>query len=141
MQNRIYNTQAIASSKKSQPRIQTSSVTPSHSVAAGSASTTASTTASTAGSTAKDELARVFNTALVSTQVGEKRDFSAELCELTESASFKTILNAVRQLARVQGVSERTAAEQVIQTFRKMDEIWGEYIFREGIDRLRNPRN
>lgn len=88
----------------------------------------------------KDDLARVFNTALLSTQAKEKRDFSSELFALTESASFKAILNAVHQVARVQGVSDRQAAEQVIQTFRKMDELWGEYVFREGLDKIRKPR-
>ncbi len=88
----------------------------------------------------RDELTRVFNTALVSTQAKQKRDFSTELYELTESASFKAILNAVRQLSRVQGISERQATEQVIQTFRKMDQIWEGYIFQEGLDRLRKPR-
>ena len=87
-----------------------------------------------------DDLLKVFNTAVVSSQVGTKRDFSAELRSLTQSASFKAILNAVRQLARVQGIQERQAAEQIIQTFRKIDEIWDEYMFREGVDRLRNPR-
>lgn len=89
----------------------------------------------------RDELTRIFNTALVSSQAGPKRDFSAELYELTEGAPFKAILNAVRQLACVQGVAERQAAEEMIRTFRKMDEIWGEYILREGLDRLRGPRS
>jgi hypothetical protein len=89
----------------------------------------------------KDDLIRVFNTALVSTQAGVKRDFSAELCALTESAPFKAVLNAVRQLACVQGIPERQAAEEVIKTFRKLDEIWGDYIYREGLDRLRGSRS
>src|SRR5687767_9981799 len=57
-----------------------------------------------------DELARVFNTALISTQTELKREFSAELSELTQSASFKAILSAVRHLSRVQGITERQAA-------------------------------
>jgi hypothetical protein len=89
----------------------------------------------------QDDLARTFHTVLVSSQAGSKRDFCAELYELTESASFKAILTAIRQLARVQGIQERQAAEQVIQTFRKVDEIWGEYLFREGIDRIRQGKN
>ena len=89
---------------------------------------------------AQDELARIFNTVLVSTQTDSKRDFSAELYALTESASFSAILSSVRNLARVQGISERQAAEQVIQTFRKLDEVWGDYLYREGIDRIRQPR-
>ena len=84
-----------------------------------------------------DELSKIFNTSLVSSKAKSKRDFSSELFALTDSTAFKTILNAVQQLARVQGISEKQAAEQVIQTFRRMDELWGEYLFHEGIDRLK----
>ncbi len=87
-----------------------------------------------------DDLARIFNSALVATQTGVKRDFSSELSELTESASFKAVLNAVRQLACVQGIPERQAAEEIIRTFKKLDEIWSNYISREGLDRLRSPK-
>lgn len=89
----------------------------------------------------QDNLTRIFNTALISSQSKEKRNLSSELYGLTESPAFKAVLNAVRQLARVQGTTERQAAEQVIQTFRKMDEIWNEYVFREGLERLRSPRS
>ncbi len=88
----------------------------------------------------QDSLARVFNAALVSTQIGTKRDFAAELHELMESTSFKAILTAIRHLSRIQNLTERQAAEQVLQTFRKMDALWGDYVFREGVDRLRGNK-
>lgn len=87
-----------------------------------------------------NDLARVFNAAVLCSRSKRKRDFSTELHELTESAAFKTILNSIRQLARVQGIKERQAAEEVIETFRKMDELWGEYMFCEGREKLRKPR-
>ena len=87
-----------------------------------------------------DELARVFNTVLVSTQSKGKRDFSGELCEVSESAPFKAILSAVRQLSRIHGITERQASEQIIQTFRKMDQIWGEYVFREGLEKIKSSK-
>jgi hypothetical protein len=90
----------------------------------------------TGGSTV-DDLARIFNTALVATRAESARDFSAELYALIESPAFRSILSAIKQMARAQGISEREAAEAVIQTFRKVDRIWGEYVFQEGIDRLR----
>ena len=88
-----------------------------------------------------EELSKIFNTSIVSSKAKAKRDFSSELFALTDSTAFKTILNAVQQLARVQGISEKQAAEQVIQTFRRMDELWGEYLFHEGIDRLKGHQN
>lgn len=87
-----------------------------------------------------EELTRIFNTALVSQQAGTTRDVSGELYQLTEGPAFQAILNAVRQLAQVQGVPERQAAEQMIVTFKKMDTLWREYLTREGLERLRGSR-
>ena len=84
-----------------------------------------------------DDLARVFNTALVSTRVGTVRDFSTELYTLVDSPAFRAILTAVRQLSRTTGATEKEAAETLIETFRKLDQIWSEYIFQEGVDRLK----
>ena len=90
----------------------------------------------------KDELVRIFNTALVSSKAGEKRrNFSSELCEVSEGLPFKAILSAIRQLARLEGITEKQAAEKTIQTFRKIDKIWTDYIFQEGLEKLRKPRS
>jgi hypothetical protein len=83
----------------------------------------------------------MFNTVLVSSRAKSKKDFSKDLLQLAESSSFKAILSAVKQLSRVQEITERQAVEQVIQTFRKMDELWGEYLFHEGLDRLREHKS
>lgn len=83
-----------------------------------------------------DELARIFNTAMVATRAQENRDFSAELFLLMESPAFRAILNAVRQHARLHGISEKVAAEQVIKTFRKLDDLWSSYTFQEGVEKI-----
>src|SRR6478736_4523434 len=90
------------------------------------------------GQARPDELIRIFNTALVSSQAGSNRDFSGEIFELMESPAFRAILGAVRQYARLQAMSEKQAAEQIISTFRKMDQVWRDYVFQEGVDRLKN---
>lgn len=95
---------------------------------------------SPSSSSSKEELTRIFNSAILSTRSKAKRNFSAELIALTESTSFKAILNAVQQVARVQGISDRQAAEQVIETFRKMDDLWSEYTVCEGLDKIRKPQ-
>lgn len=89
----------------------------------------------------KDHLTRVFNAAILSTKKTEKRNFSLELSELSSSVPFKAILNAVRQLSHVQGISERDASEQLIRTFRKMDELLGNYLIQEGIEKIKGPKN
>ena len=86
-----------------------------------------------------EDLARVFNTALVATRTPEvRRDISTELCQLMETPAFRAILNAIRQHARLHALSDRQAAEQVIQAFRRADQIWAEYVFQEGVEQLRS---
>lgn len=85
-----------------------------------------------------DDLARVFNTALVATRAGGARDFSTELFALLQSPAFHSILSAVRLFAKTQGLPETDAATQIIETFRKVDRIWSEYVFQEGVDRLQS---
>ena len=94
-------------------------------------------------SSQRDPLTRIFNTALISTRYrgGKERDFPTELLHLTESAAFKTILLAVHQHAQIQGIPEKQASEEVIQTFRTLDELWTAYIFKEGLDKIRGQRN
>ncbi len=87
-------------------------------------------------SIAVDDLARIFNTALVATKTQSGRDFQTELYQIMESPAFRAILTAIRQHARLQGLSEKHAAEQVIRAFRKVDELWSSYVFQEGVDRL-----
>lgn len=84
-----------------------------------------------------EELTRIFNSALVSSRAESLKDFSHELLGLVESPAYQAIINAVRQLARSQAIGERESAEILIQTFRKLDRLWSDYVFQEGVDRLR----
>jgi hypothetical protein len=85
------------------------------------------------------ELTRMFNAAILSTRADRKRDFAAELYQIVESPAFASILSAIRDLSRTSGVSERQAAEAMVSTFRKLDAVWTDYAFQEGVDRLSNP--
>ena len=85
-----------------------------------------------------DELVRAFNTAMIASQSTTGRDISAEIYLLMESPAFRAILNAVRQHARLQGITERQASEQVIATFRKMDDLWSAYVHQEGVNQLKS---
>lgn len=84
-----------------------------------------------------DELSRIFNSAMVATQPVDQGNPTTELFELMQSAPFRAIMEAVQQLARSEGVSEREASEQIIRAFRKVDRIWSGYVFKEGLDKLR----
>ena len=83
------------------------------------------------------ELTRLLNAAILSTRADRKKDFAGELYQLVESPAFEAILAAIRNLSHSTGISERQAAEQIVQTFRKVDAVWTEYVFQEGVDRLR----
>lgn len=100
---------------------------------------TGPTNSSSTQSAGSDDLTRVFNTALVATRAESIQDFSTELYTLLDSPAFKAILQAVRHLSRTQGISEKDAAESLIQSFRRIDKIWSDYVFQEGLDRLKAP--
>lgn len=54
-----------------------------------------------------------------------------------ESPAFTAILTAVRQHSQLEGLPERQAAEEIVRAFRKLDQIWSDYVMQEGIDRIR----
>lgn len=83
-----------------------------------------------------DDLTRIFNSAVVELQAQPKRDFSAELFELVKTPAFSAVLSAVNELARAQGISEKSAAVLVFQTVEKLGLLWGEYLKQEGTRQL-----
>ena len=91
--------------------------------------------------TANTDLVRVFNTAMVNSRHSAAPDFYAELFALVETPALQAILESVRQLAVSQELTEAEAAEQIIQTFRKMDQIWSSYLYQEGKDFILKPKN
>lgn len=87
-----------------------------------------------------EDLTRLFNTVLVASKGGTPHHFLSELKTLTESRAFKAILTAVQELACSEKIRTHQAAEQIIQTFRKIDDIWQDYLLKEGLEKLRKPR-
>jgi hypothetical protein len=84
-----------------------------------------------------EELAKALNTAMVATKLESARDYSTELVQLMETPAFRAFLQALRTLAATEGLTEKRAAEQLIQTFRRLDRLWTDYVLHEGVDRLR----
>lgn len=80
---------------------------------------------------------KLFNTAIIATKIPTLTNYSAQLSELVGSAPFQSVLNAIRDYAKTAGIPEEQAAEEVVQTFRKIDRIWDSYIFQEGLDKLK----
>lgn len=91
--------------------------------------------------TPSEDLARVFNTAIISTQAESSmppEDYSKELLALVNSQAFQSILGAIKDLAAKDGTSTVKAAETLIQTFRKIDKIWKDYVFLQGVAKIKN---
>ncbi|MCC7440139.1 MAG: hypothetical protein IT285_00810 [Bdellovibrionales bacterium] len=86
-------------------------------------------------------MARVFNTALISTQGDSSEEFSEELFRVMKSPAFHCILSSVQALAQRERLSERDAAEKLVQTFRKLDSLWSRYVVREGLEKIRGPQS
>ena len=84
-----------------------------------------------------EEMSLTFNTALVSTRAPvQERNLAAELALLADLPACRAIFSAARELAKSQGLSDLEASEQIICTFRKLDEVWGAYLQQEGLARL-----
>ena len=84
-----------------------------------------------------DEMSLTFNTAFVRTRApAESRNLAAELAQISSSPACQAILAAAQELAKTQNISELEASEQLIHTFRKLDEVWSAYLHQEGLARL-----
>ena len=89
---------------------------------------------------ANENTTKVVNTAFIETAARAVADHGTELYQLVQTPGFKAITEAVRILARSQGMSEKDAAETLIDTFRKVDQIWKDFVYSEGLKRLKSSR-
>lgn len=84
-----------------------------------------------------DQRTKLFNTAIIATKIPKFSNYSSKLNTLVQSKSFQAILTAIQEYAKASGLPEEQAAEEVVQTFREIDRVWDEYIFQEGLDKLK----
>jgi hypothetical protein len=85
----------------------------------------------------RDRLNQIFNTALVSTRSEAHLESANEIHRLMGEPALAAILQSIQLLAGEQGTSEMEAARDIIRTFRKMDQLWTEYLVAEGVERLK----
>jgi hypothetical protein len=84
-----------------------------------------------------EDVGVIFNTAFVrSRALSPGRDLTGELAEISKTPAYQAIMQAALQLAQTQNISELEAAEQIITTFRKMDDVWKNYVLQEGMARI-----
>ena len=85
-----------------------------------------------------DQSTRLFNTAVIATKLPKLSNYSSKLSELVQGKAFQAILLAIRAYAEQTGVTEEQAAEEIVETFRNIDQVWNDYIFQEGLDKLKS---
>lgn len=83
------------------------------------------------------DLAKTFNSAVVNTTQGASLPAS-DLTQTFRTPEFQAILESVRHLARLEGVSERDAAERIVRVFRQVDATWKDFVIQEGLAALRD---
>ena len=86
------------------------------------------------------ELTRLLHTTIVSTQIASKKNFSTELLDLTQRPAFRAILDSIKALSQSQTLTEQQSAEEIIDTFRRLDQLWNEYLFCEGLNKLKTEK-
>lgn len=86
---------------------------------------------------AAPEWTRVFHTALVSTRSSTLEGFSRELAELSSHPAFHALLRAAETHGIERSLSPRQACEELVRVFRRLDQLWTDYVSQEGLDRIR----
>lgn len=84
-----------------------------------------------------EDLGRLFNTALLASGSPAGRDWACEIQRLMETQAFASLMGAIRHLARARGLSETAAAEEMVLTLRSLERLWQEYVYQEGLARIR----
>ena len=85
-----------------------------------------------------DQLSRLLNTAIIATKIPRQGNYSARFQELVQSEALGVILQAIKSYAQQKGITEDAAAQTIAQTFRDLDKLWDDYIFQEGLERLKS---
>lgn len=88
----------------------------------------------------KDEeyLTKALNTAFVTSGDLTNQASLQELIGLSRGPAFRAILASIHRLSQEMGCSESEAAIEIVQTFRRLDRLWHDYVFNQGIEKLKS---
>lgn len=86
----------------------------------------------------EEYLTKVLNTSLLSTRNEANATFLNELKEISRTPAFRSILQSIHRLSQDLNCTEKEAAEQLVTTFRRLDQIWSHYITAQGINQIKN---
>jgi hypothetical protein len=77
-----------------------------------------------------------LNTSILTTRTNMLRDRSPELASIMQTPEFTSLLFAAQYLGDSLGLSKEEATERIIDTFRKLDSIWGDIVIKRGIQAM-----
>lgn len=83
------------------------------------------------------EMIRSFNTAILTTRSEMYEDYTSKLENLLATPAFNSIMTAIHDLSVTQNISQDAAAQDVVKTFREIDNLWKSYLIQEGISKLK----
>ncbi|MBU6152705.1 MAG: hypothetical protein KGP28_00255 [Bdellovibrionales bacterium] len=77
-----------------------------------------------------------LNTSILTTRTNLIKDRSSELSGIMQSPEFTSLLFAAQYLGDSLGLTKEEATERLIDTFRKLDAIWGDMVIKRGIQAM-----
>jgi len=85
------------------------------------------------------ESIQLINTAILkSKEANLNQEFETELKKHSESPALAALEKAIDHLSESESISRDQAALQLVKFVRDLDKVWTDYVFLEGIDRLKN---
>jgi hypothetical protein len=85
---------------------------------------------------------REFASILVSTKINSEKngsgdkDAHARLLEVMHSAPVHAIMQASDLFAQKMGIPRQQALQQIVESFKELDNLWSQVLLKEGLARL-----
>lgn len=84
-----------------------------------------------------EQLIKQINAAFVNSHASTSTEATAQdLQRILTSPTMGAVLRSIRVLASEQGVTESSAAADVVEAMQKLDRIWSRYLIQEGLARI-----
>lgn len=84
-----------------------------------------------------EQLIKQINAAFVNSHSSHSLDATAQdLQRILTSPTIGAVIRSIRVLASEQGISEASAAADIVEAMQKLDRIWNRYLIQEGLARI-----
>ena len=82
--------------------------------------------------------ARAFSSALVSSKIDSlsSEELEQRVSNLMESPAIQQVLRAARDFADDQGITEKAAAEQILESVKELSHLWDKVLIKQGLSQI-----